>query len=296
MFNKISVKVTVLVNLILLVVMVWGTFFLIRQQFASLEARYKEQGKFVSILGARSISRLLEDAVDNKALSIADVFDTNYVLIPGFEPAKYHTRYDAYADSSFQAMEDEFLTNKNIVFAVAVDRNGYVATHNSKYQQKITGDKEDDRQGNRTKRLFNNPVEIKGAKNKQDGFVQVYKRDSGEIMWDIASPIYVKGKHWGNFRMGLSILELEREKSKLLFSLLGIMAVILVISISAIMYIVKTTLNPLTEFTRIASKMADGDVNEKIVSTSKDEIGELAMVLERMRISLKLAMERLMKK
>ena len=296
MFNKISVKVTVLVNLILLVVMVWGTFFLIRQQFASLEARYKEQGKFVSILGARSISRLLEDAVDNKALSIADVFDTNYVLIPGFEPAKYHTRYDAHADSSFQAMEDEFLTNKNIVFAVAVDRNGYVATHNSKYQQKITGDKENDRQGNRTKRLFNNPVEIKGAKNKQDGFVQVYKRDSGEIMCDIASPIYVKGKHWGNFRMGLSILELEREKSKLLFSLLGIMAVILVISISAIMYIVKTTLNPLTEFTRIAPKMADGDVNEKIVSTSKDEIGELAMVLERMRISLKLAMERLMKK
>jgi HAMP domain-containing protein len=42
--------------------------------------------------------------------------------------------------------------------------------------------------------------------------------------------------------------------------------------------------------------MADGMVEEKIVPKSKDELGELADVLERMRVSLKTAMDRLTRK
>jgi len=296
MFSKISVKVTVLVNSILFVVMALGTAYLVRQQFTSLEELYQQQAKYVTVVGAKSFARLIEDAIDNGALSESDAFDTNYVRIPNISPAKYHTKYDAYADKSFLALEDEFLKNPNIIYAVAVDKNGYIASHNSKYQRPLTGDKENDATWNRTKRLFNNPVEITAAHNVQEGLIQVYHRNTGEIMWDVASPIIVKGKHWGNIRMGLSIDELQRAKTKLLFSLLGIMAMILAISISAIMYIVKSTLQPLTVFTQIASKMADGEVNEKIVPTSKDELGELAAVLERMRVSLKIAMDRLSKK
>lgn len=296
MFKKISVKVTVLVNIILFVVIALGSVLLVKQQFTRLEQQYQAHAKFITVVGAKAFSRLIEEAIDNGALTMADAFDTNYVLFGNFDPPKYHTKYDAFADKTLLAMEDEFMKNPNIVYAVAVDKNGFVASHNTMYTRQITGDKEQDAAWNRTKRLFNNPVEIKGANNMQEGLIQVYNRNTGETMWDVASPIIVKGKHWGNMRMGLSIIELNKTKNELLFSLIGIMSAIMFISVFAIMYIVKYLLHPLTVFTQIASNMADGDVSEKIVATSEDEIGQLAEVLERMRISLKMAMDRLMKK
>ena len=296
MFKKISVKVTVLVNVILFVVIALGSILLVKQQFTRLEQQYQAHAKFITVVGAKAFSRLIEDAIDNGSLTMADAFDTNYVLFGNFDPPKYHTKYDAFADKSLLAMEDEFMKNPNIVYAVAVDKNGYVSSHNTMYTRQITGDKETDATWNRTKRLFNNPVEIKGANNMQEGLIQVYNRNTGETMWDVASPIIVKGKHWGNMRMGLSIIELNKTKNELLFSLIGIMSAIMFISVFAIMFIVKYLLQPLTVFTQIASNMADGDVSEKIVATSDDEIGQLAEVLERMRISLKMAMDRLMKK
>jgi methyl-accepting chemotaxis protein len=296
MFKKISVKVTVLVNVILFVVITFGSILLVKQQYTRLEQQYQANAKFITVVGAKAFSRLIEEAIDNGAITMADAFDTNYVLFGNFDPPKYHTKYDAFADKALQAMEDEFMKNPNIVYAVAVDKNGYIPAHNTMYTRQITGDKETDATHNRTKRIFNNPVEIKGANNMQEGFIQVYNRSTGETLWDVASPIIVKGKHWGNMRMGLSIIELKKAKNELLFSLIGIMSAIMFISVFAIMYIVKYLLHPLTVFTQIASNMADGDVSEKIVATSEDEIGQLAEVLERMRISLKMAMERLMKK
>ena len=115
-------------------------------------------------------------------------------------------------------------------------------------------------------------------------------------MWDVSSPILVKGKQWGNFRIGLSIDSLQKAKMTLLAQLLLSMAIILGISFVLVFYTIRRSLLPLTELTQLASRMADGDVNQPILAHTKDEIGELAEVLERMRISLKTAMERLMRR
>jgi methyl-accepting chemotaxis protein len=32
--------------------------------------------------------------------------------------------------------------------------------------------------------------------------IQTYRRDTGEVMHDISSPIFVRGKQWGGFRIG----------------------------------------------------------------------------------------------
>jgi len=296
MFRKISVKVTILVNVVLFIIIVIGTVMLVKNEYSRLDAQYKAQAILDSGLGAKAVGRILEEAVDNGVFSLKDVFDTDYVLIPNHDPAKYHTKYDTYTDKAILSVQDQFMKNPNIVFAVTVDNNGYLPTHNSKYQQPITGDKEKDKVGNRTKRIFNDPTGLASAKNTQEGFVQIYKRDTGVTMWDISTPIIVKGKQWGNFRIGLSIAALEKAKATLLAQLGGIMALILVISTIAIMYTIRTALKPLGELTQIASRMADGNVDEQVYVTSNDEIGDLAEVLERMRISLKTAMDRLMKR
>ena len=93
-----------------------------------------------------------------------------------------------------------------MTFAVLVDRNGYLPTHNSRYCQPLTGDFEKDKSGNRTKRLFNDKVGLAAARyDGSDGkgyLQQVYERDTGEKMWDISAPVLVKGRHWGAFRIG----------------------------------------------------------------------------------------------
>jgi methyl-accepting chemotaxis protein len=285
MFRKISIKVAFFVNLVLFIVIGLGTIQLAKDQFNRLDEQYKAQAKFDSLVGAKAVGKLFEEAIDNGAVSATDAFDTEYQPYGKFEPPKYRTKYDAYADRALLSLQDEMLKNPSIVFAVTVDNNGYLPTHNTKYTQPITGDKDKDRIGNRTKRIFNDPTGLAAAKNTQPGFVQVYKRDTGETMWDVSSPIIVKGKQWGNFRIGLSIDALQKAKMTLLAQLLIL-----------VFYTIKKSLEPLAALTQAASRMADGDVNEQIFITSKDEIGDLAEVLERMRISLKTAMERLMKR
>ena len=213
MFKKISVKVAVYVNVLLLIVMLVGAWFIINQQSQHLEQQLFERGKSEAILGARFTGRILEEAIDNGVFSVKDAFDTEYEEIPGFEPAKYRTRYDFYLDKALLAIEDEFLKDESVVFAVAVDVNGYLPTHNTLYQQPITGDIEKDKNGNRTKRIFNDPVGLGAAQNLEEGFLQVYARDTGETMWDISAPIMVKGKHWGGFRIGFFFDESESTKN-----------------------------------------------------------------------------------
>lgn len=293
MFRKIGFKVALFVNLILLVVIIGGTAFLVVEQERAIESQFKERAKFISVIGAKAVGRVMEEAIDNGVLTVEDAFDTDYVLIPGFDPPKYHTKYDSYTDKAFLTLQDEFLKDKNVLYAGGVDINGYIPTHNTRFQNPITGDKEKDRAGNRTKRVNNDTIGLKAAKNQEEGFLQVYKMDTGETTWDTASPIYVKGKHWGNFRVGISLDTLEKSKASLRITLGIVMLMILLLTTVIVFIVVNVTLKPLTEFTQIASRMADGDVENKIVSRSRDEIGELADVLERMRISLKTAMDRL---
>ena len=293
MFKKVGVKVAVMANLVLLVVMAAGTWYIVDQQGQSLETQLLERGRIEALVGAKLIGKVMDEAIDNGVFSVKDAFDANYVPIPGFDPEKYHTRYDAYLDKAILAMEDEFLQDDSVVFAVAVDVNGYLPTHNTRYQQPITGDQQKDLVGNRTKRIFNDPVGIRAAQNLEPLLRQVYSRDTGETMWDISSPIMVKGKHWGGFRIGFSLKKTLEAKSDLTVTLSAIMFGILMLSTILVFIIVNGALAPLGRLTRIAGELADGRVDEKIEKPSDDEIGQLADVLERLRVSLKAAMDRI---
>ncbi len=291
--SRISVKVALLVNTILLVVIIAGAFILISKQSKSLEAELLNKGKIQAILGAKMIGKIIEEAIDNGVITVGDAFDEEYEPIGNFDPPKYHTKYDFYLDKSILGIQDEFLLDKSLVFAAAVDRNGYVPTHNSKFQQPITGDPKKDKTGNRTKQIFNDKIGIAAAKNKEKGFLQVYYRDTGETMWDISSPIIVKGKHWGGFRVGLSLVAIDKAKRQLIITLASIMSVILLISLSATFILLNRALLPLRKLTDIAVDLSKAkNLDEKIYVSRKDEIGELQSVLERLRLSMILVLKK----
>lgn len=291
--QKIGIRIALQVNLVLLLVLTLGGFLIYRQQSQRFEAHLLDKGGLASILGAKSVGRILEEAIDNGALTLQDATDVEYTEIPGFDPPKYHTRYDWYTDKAILSLQDEVLKSSDILYAVAQDVNGYIPTHNTRYNQAITGDPKKDLTGNRSKRIFSDEVGQKVGENETYGFVQMYPRDTGEMVWDISSPIYVKGKHWGGFRMGFGLEKVNQAKKSLLISLGITMAVILLVSMASTFFLINRALRPLSDFTRIASDLADGNVGEKIEYRGRDEIGRLADVLERLRMSLKAAMDRL---
>ncbi|MCC7370182.1 MAG: hypothetical protein IT306_17290 [Chloroflexi bacterium] len=173
-------------------------------QRASQEQVLLEKGRIIAQTQARVAAEVFSQALASGALTQEQLFDTKYSVIPNTEPKKYHTGYDAYVDTTFQKIEDEVLRDEDVVFAVLVDRNGYLPTHNTKYAVGAATPAL-----NRTKRLFDDPVGLAAAQNVDPFLQQVYKRDTGETMWDLSAPIVVNGQHWGAFRVGFSIQRVE---------------------------------------------------------------------------------------
>lgn len=58
--------------------------------------------------------------------------------------------------------------------------------------------------GNRTKRIFDDRVDSCCGSHAFDFLTQTYRRDIGEVMYDISAPNYFFGRHWGGFRIGFS--------------------------------------------------------------------------------------------
>ncbi|GFE58824.1 hypothetical protein [Geobacter sp. AOG1] len=163
-----------------------------------------EVGRELAIKGAKGLQKILDKAIDEKLITIDDLFDENYVLISPSPPLKFRTRFDSFLDKSIQSFEDSILTSDlRTDFAIAVDRNGYLPTHNSKFSKPLTGDPETDFANNRGKRFFNDKLGMAAAKNQGEVLVQCYERDNGQKLCDFAAPILVKGKHWGAFRVGM---------------------------------------------------------------------------------------------
>ena len=162
-------------------------------------------------------------------LTRADIFDINYVKIPGSNPPKYHTRYDKIFDAWIQGIEDQFLNDADIEFAVLMDKNGYVPTHNSKYSKPQINNYSQDIIYSRSKRKFINYRGIKKILNyRGDDTIRVlYHRDTGETLWNIGAPVTIEGQHWGSFIIGVNLERIGNIKNQMLILIIITMSIIL---------------------------------------------------------------------
>lgn len=161
----------------------------------------------VAISTAAKVAAVFEQSIKTGEITEQDLFDRDYQSIDGTHPEKFSTKFDKYTDKVLPAIQEPILdAHGDILFAGAVDNNGYFPTHNRRYSQSLTGDYDTDLANNRTKRIFNDRTGSRCGSNKEQFLLQTYKRDTGEIIHDISAPIFVNGKHWGGFRMGYKSL------------------------------------------------------------------------------------------
>jgi hypothetical protein len=136
-------------------------------------------------------------------LTLNQLFDTFYIPIPNTSPQKYNTQYDKICDARIQGILDKCLeTDNHLVFVIAVDRNGYLPTHNTRYSMPLTADSDFNAKNNRTKRIFNDRTGLAAAKNTDPFLLQKYERDTGKKFYDMSVPIFIQNKHWGAIRVG----------------------------------------------------------------------------------------------
>lgn len=84
---------------------------------------------------------------------------------------------------------------------------GYLSTHNPNYRQPQGKDPAWNAAHCRNRRLFNDRAVRKAGANTRPILLQMYRRDMGDgkfaLMKDLSSPIFVRGRHRGSFRMGV---------------------------------------------------------------------------------------------
>jgi len=153
-----------------------------------------------------ALTRIFEDAVASGAISADDMFDADYVEIPGTNPVQHRTRILNWADRALPPFQETFLArDPRMVFCAMIDRNGYLPVHNKIYShQQRPGDVVWNTANSRNRRIFNDAAGLAAGRNLRSYLIQSYARDMGNgktiMMREIDVPIRVNGRHWGGFR------------------------------------------------------------------------------------------------
>lgn len=156
---------------------------------------------------AAQISARLELEASQGRIALADFFDEAYFPISGSMPKQFMTRAIPITDRIMPEFQEPILSAlPGVVFCAAIDRNGYIPTHNRKFSQaQRPGDVEWNGRHCRNRRIFDDRVGLAAARSTAPFLLQAYRRDMGDgsfaMMKDVSAPIVVGDRHWGGLRL-----------------------------------------------------------------------------------------------
>lgn len=156
---------------------------------------------------AARIGEVFEAAVAEGRLSLADLFDQRYRPIPRTNPQQHMAAFVPFTDAVLPEIQEPILELSPLVaFCAAVDRNGFLPTHNLKFSQPQGSNPVKNAAFSRNRRIFNDRTGLRAARNEAAFLLQTYRRDLGagefRLMKDVSAPIWVQGRHWGGLRIG----------------------------------------------------------------------------------------------
>ena len=159
---------------------------------------------------AALVTEQFEQAVASGRISLDDLFDENYQPISGSNPVQHMTRFVSLADAVLPDIQEPVLGfDPKVAFCAAVDRNGFLPTHNKKFSQPQGNDPVWNNANCRNRRVFNDRTGLSAGRNTKPFLLQTYRRDMGGgqfvMMKDVSAPIMVRGRHWGGVRLGYRI-------------------------------------------------------------------------------------------
>lgn len=156
---------------------------------------------------AGAVAQTMQDALLNGALSESDLFDIDYKPLPGTDPQQYSNRALIVLETILPSLLARTLaSDSRLVFALAIDRNGYIPVHNTMFAQpQRPGDPVWNAAHSRNRRIFDDRAGIMAARSVRPFLVQSYRRDMGGgvtvLVREVDAPVRVMDRHWGGVRM-----------------------------------------------------------------------------------------------
>lgn len=167
-----------------------------------------EDTRFINEVQNRAAltSAAFENAISSGLISAADLFTQKYTPVENSDPPQVMASFTALTDRLLPEIQEPALDfDPCIVFCAAINKNGYIPTHNKKFSQPMRNDPVWNMANSRNRRIFDDSVGLKAANNKEPFLLQIYHRDMGggnvTVMKDISAPIIVNGRLWGGLRL-----------------------------------------------------------------------------------------------
>jgi hypothetical protein len=156
--------------------------------------------------GAGRVADALAQAVAAGRITEAELFDFTYTPVPDSDPPQFMTRFTPLTDALFPPIQEACLAlDPRVQFAAAVDRNGYLPTHNTKYSQpQRPGERAWNAAHCRNRRIFNDRAGLSAGRCTTER-LQTYERNMGGeqvvTLKEADAGNFVGGRHWGGFRV-----------------------------------------------------------------------------------------------
>jgi methyl-accepting chemotaxis protein len=156
---------------------------------------------------ASHIVALTTSAIDAGRVQMADVFDDDYRLIAGSDPAQYLTRVTQFAEQVWAPVQEAALSfDPRIVFCNCSDRNGYVPAHNKQYSKPQGSDPVWNAANSRNRRKNSDRSFHACMKTARPYLLLSYRRDMGggefAMMKYCGVKMVIKGRLWGILALG----------------------------------------------------------------------------------------------
>jgi|GEM_PF-209392 len=304
-YQKYSFKVPLWITIIILPMLVYTGYMISSMQSDAFEGLIKQKGITAALLGAKAYSAILESGVNSGDLKMEDVVG-NIKYEPIHYPfdvkvPRFHTPYDRYTDThGIQAMQDACKeSSSDIIYCSGIAEGGYVPTPHREYANDPTGDHAWDAKHSRTKQKYTGePLLASGFRGSKATPYTIlpYQRDVGGECWDVVAEITVKGEHFGAFRVGVRKDRVSAFKWQFIVQLIvwfGYLTFSILFVVTALVWSITRHLKRLA---RIGLSLAQSEeIDSPIIPGSNDEIGQLEWVFERLRKTIRDAIERLMK-
>lgn len=168
-------------------------------------------------MGSRVLGTFNE-ALAKSEIGLNDFFDDNYREVPDTNPKQFESKYAELCRHRVASILDEYLRLPHSVYALVVDRNGYLPLHNPAYS-KPQGSDPVWNAANCRDRTFH-PIQntIAGMDYRQPIYLLTRQRDMGggkQVMIKIAlAPIWIGGRYWGYASIAYNLPPIEYAASE----------------------------------------------------------------------------------
>ena len=151
-----------------------------------------------------------ENAVSAGELSYLDLFDHNYMLVPGSNPELYRTRLSDWANKNWRPQFDSYCAEHSQIHGIICsDVNGFLPTHRTKTSMPLTSDPAYNAVNCRNGRILLSVCDISAKQSTEPYTMAVYcvddGRDTNTLVRNIYIPIYWNNQRWGDVELSYKI-------------------------------------------------------------------------------------------